>query len=71
MNNRITVSTDAQEVVLSATRSGFAQLASICSRLALLTDAELATPANHFHFMAAMNNASTDSLPLVLQAIPD
>lgn len=71
MNNRITVSTDAQEVILSATRSGFAQLASICSRLASLTDAELVTPASHFHFMADMNNANADSLPFVLQAIPD
>jgi hypothetical protein len=71
MNNRITVFTDGQEVVLSATRSGFAQLSTICSRLASLTNAELATHANHFHFMANMNNATIDSLPLVLQATPD
>ena len=71
MNDRITVFTDAQEIVLSATRSGFAHLAGVCSRLASLTDAEVATPANHFHFMPDMNNASAGSLPLVLQVIAD
>ncbi len=71
MNDRITVSIDAPEVLLTATRSGFARLASVCSRLASLTDDELATPANHFHFMADMNNATTNSIPLVLQATTD
>jgi hypothetical protein len=70
VKDKITVSIEAKEVIISANRSGFSHLASICTRLASLTEAELATPANHFHFLAEMNNATSNSVPLVLQITP-
>jgi len=62
---------EGDEIVIVATREDFAYIASICSRLASLSDTELQTPANHFHFMPSMGNASSRSRPLVLQAVAD
>ena len=71
MKNSIFATIQGDEIVVAATREDFAHIASICSRLASLSDAELQTPANHFHFGPSTGNASPDSQPLVFQAIPD
>jgi hypothetical protein len=71
MGNSICATNEGSEIVIAATREDFAYIASICSRLASLSDAELQTPSNHFHFMPSMENISPDSQPLVLQALPD
>jgi hypothetical protein len=69
MNKSICASTEGSEITIAASREDFAFLASVCSRLASLSDAELETPANHFHLMPGMENTSPDSQPLVFQAI--
>jgi CelD/BcsL family acetyltransferase involved in cellulose biosynthesis len=69
MKNSIYASIEADEIIIAATREAFAHLASVCSRLASLSDAELQTPANHFHFMPSMRNTLPGSRPLVLQAV--
>ena len=71
MKNSIRATIEGDEIVVAATREDFARIASICSRLASLSDAELQTPANHFHLSPSMGNTSPDSQPLVLQALPD
>jgi len=70
MNSSIRVSTKGDEISIAGSREDFAFLASVCSRLASLSDAELQTPANHFHLMPGMENASPDSQPLVFQVVP-
>jgi hypothetical protein len=71
MKNSICVTIEGGEIVLAATREDFAYIASVCSRLASLSDTELQTPANHFHIDPSMGNASPRSQPLVLQALPE
>ena len=69
MKNSICAMTEGDGIIIAATREDFAYIASVCSRLASLSDTELQTPANHFHFMPSMGNASPRSRPLVLQAV--
>ena len=71
MKNSICATVEGDEIVIAGTREDFAYIASICSRLASLSDTELQTPANHFHFMPSMGNALPGSQPLVLQAVPE
>jgi hypothetical protein len=71
MGNSICATNEGSEIVIAATREDFAHIASICSRLASLSDSDLQTPSNHFHFMPSMENTSPDSQPLVLRALPD
>ena len=71
MSNQISVSLDGDELVILATRSGFAELKTICSRLALLCEAELNTPASHYHLMPEMNNLAPGSMRVVLQVVKE
>ena len=71
MNNSISATITGGEIVIAGTRQDFAYIASICSRLAALSDSDLQTPVNHFHFMPGMRNTSPGSQPLVLQALPE
>jgi hypothetical protein len=56
MKNSICATIKGYEIIIAGTREGFAYIAAVCSRLASLSDAELQTPANHFHFMPSMAN---------------
>jgi hypothetical protein len=71
MKNSICATIEGGEIVVAATREDFAYIASVCSRLASLSDTELQTPANHFHFTPGMGNASQRSQPLVLQVVAE
>jgi malonyl CoA-acyl carrier protein transacylase len=71
MSNQISATLNNQEVVIVGTRSGFARLAKICSRLAELSDTDLNTPAGHFHLMPEMDNVAQQSMRVLLQAVPE
>ena len=71
MKNSICATVEGDEIVIAATREDFAYIASVCSRLASLSDTELQTPANHFHFTPSMGNASLRSQSLVLQVVAE
>ena len=71
MKNSICATVEGNEIVIAATRKDFAHIASVCSRLASLSDTELQTPANHFHFMPSMGNTSPRSQSLVLQVVAE
>jgi hypothetical protein len=71
MKNSICVTIEGDEIIIAGTREDFAYIASVCSRLASLSHAELQTPANHFHFMPSMDNTLPGSQSLVLRAVAE
>ena len=71
MKNSICATIQGNKIIIAGTREDFAYIASVCSRLASLSDAELQTLANHFHFMPSMGNALQRSQSLVLQAVAE
>jgi hypothetical protein len=71
MKSSICATIEGNEIIVAGTREDFAYIASVCSRLASLSDAELQTPANHFHFAPSMSNTLPRSQSLVLQAVAE
>jgi hypothetical protein len=56
----------SREIEIVGNRHGLRALASICSGLAGLTDAELRTPANHYHLDEHFWGTEQGSTPLTV-----
>jgi hypothetical protein len=59
----------APELEIIGNRDGLRGLAAICSGLAELSDAQLLTPANHYHLDDAFWHTEKGSVPLTVYCL--
>lgn len=71
MSQKIVTVRDGNGFEVIANRDGLIGLAIVLLQLAMLSDEQAKTAANHYHYDPAMNNAEEGSIPLTILYKPD
>jgi hypothetical protein len=61
---------ESGEIEIIGNRAGLNGLADVCAGLAVLSDEEAKTAANHYHIADYMNNAEEGSMELIIRYDP-